>query len=474
VRGFKLIFLYLDFAICGFIVSKIIDIDKMGSNQIIIKLLAFILFFCLTRFYSAAADLPEIVDRAKPSIVVVFACAKDGKTVGQGTGFFINYDGEIVTCRHVVANAERVVVKTARGRIYGATQIVAEDVAGDIARLAVRIPSSEAKPLALSPVQPREGERIIVIGNPLGLELTVSDGIVSAIRNTDTGKTIQLTAPISPGSSGSPVLNMKGEVVAIVNGGKSEGQNLNFAIPAERIARLTRIKGKIFDQQITIMPAPQKPPSENPLAKGLNFLEKDDYATALSLFEEAARLNPNNATARFYIGVCNLATGEPEEAIKSFYSTIRITPDYAEAYYGLGIAYDELKNYSEAVEYYKKAIQLNPNFSEAYNNIGISYSYLGKYSDAVECFKKAVSLSPESAEPINNIGVFQAKSNQYKEAIESFKQAVQIDPDFADAHYNLGCAYNLNGDKTSALKEYKILKELDRRLAEKLFELVYK
>ncbi|MGB9603497.1 MAG: tetratricopeptide repeat protein [Verrucomicrobiia bacterium] len=446
----------------------------MGAHQFIFILL---LVWYFIRFYSVAADIPEIVERVKPSILVVLSYAKEGNVVGQGTGFFISYSGEVITCRHVVANAERVVVKTSTGRIYAVLQIVAEDVAGDIARLAVRIPSSEVKPLQLSSTAPREGERIIVIGNPLGLELTVSDGIISAFRNTPNGRMIQFTAPISPGSSGSPVFNMKGEVVGIVNGGKPEGQNLNFAVPSERIAKLNRVKGKIFGGQIGTTPLPpQQPqaPKEDALAKGLNYLEKEEFKTALAYFEEVARLNPDNARVHFYIGVCKQAIGESAEAIEAFSAAIRLKADYAEAYYGLGVSYDELKKYSEASLAYNQAIRINPAFSEAYNNVGVSYSYLGRYSDAVEFFERAINLSPQSPEPINNFGVFQAKFGRRQEAIELFKQAIRIDPDFADAHYNLGCAYHLIGDKMAALEEYRILKEINRDLAERLFELVYK
>ena len=82
--------------------------------------------------------------------------------------------------------------------------------------------------LSLNTTIPEVGQDIIAIGGPLGLEKTVSQGIVSAIRNN----TIQITAPISPGSSGGPVLNMKGEVIELVSSQMIVGQNLNFAIPA--------------------------------------------------------------------------------------------------------------------------------------------------------------------------------------------------------------------------------------------------
>src|SRR5207248_11758035 len=83
------------------------------------------------------------------------------------------------------------------------------------------------------------GESFVVIGNPYGLEGSVSNGIVSAVRQiSGYGKIIQITASISPGSSGSPVVNMLGQVIGVATLQAAEGQNLNFAVPAERISQL--------------------------------------------------------------------------------------------------------------------------------------------------------------------------------------------------------------------------------------------
>ena len=86
---------------------------------------------------------------------------------------------------------------------------------------------------------PQEGESIVVIGNPFGLEGSVTNGIVSAVREIPGyGKIIQITAPISPGSSGSPVVNMLGQVIGVATLQAAEGQSLNFAVPSERISQL--------------------------------------------------------------------------------------------------------------------------------------------------------------------------------------------------------------------------------------------
>jgi S1-C subfamily serine protease len=114
----------------------------------------------------------------------------------------------------------------------------------------VDIPEEKVDPLPVSPAPPRVGEKVVVIGTPLGLAQTVSDGIVSAIREVPGfGKIIQMTAPISPGSSGSPVLNMKGEVVGVVTFLLVAGQNLNFAIPGDRIAQMPLGAGKTLPER---------------------------------------------------------------------------------------------------------------------------------------------------------------------------------------------------------------------------------
>jgi hypothetical protein len=82
------------------------------------------------------------------------------------------------------------------------------------------------------------GERVFAVGNPQGLEGTFSEGIVSSIRKVGMHKLLQITAPISPGSSGGPVLNVKGEVIGVSVATYRGGQNLNFAIPVNYLKAL--------------------------------------------------------------------------------------------------------------------------------------------------------------------------------------------------------------------------------------------
>lgn len=184
---------------------------------------------------SAAKSTPEIVADTKPAIVLIVAFDINSHPFGLGTGFFIQSPdkagAQIVTNNHVIQGAAYLRITDLNGSQYGFDQVIAWNEVNDLAILALTGTGNHSYlRLNLSAV---EGQNVLVIGNPEGLQGTVSPGIISAIR-PDLDR-YQITAPISPGSSGSPVLNEEGEVIGVVASYFKEGQNLNFAIPAARI-----------------------------------------------------------------------------------------------------------------------------------------------------------------------------------------------------------------------------------------------
>ena len=188
---------------------------------------------------NADEKLVDLVKKVKPSVVLVSTFDKDNKPIGQGSGFFIDNKGRLITNHHVIEGSYSATIKTSTGKEYPVQGIVAKDTEADIVKLVVNLPDANITFLNLSVNVPSEGEDIFVIGNPLGLESTVSSGIVSAVRDIPAfGKILQITAPVSPGSSGSPVINSKGEVIGIATLIVTKGQNLNFAIPSDKIIAL--------------------------------------------------------------------------------------------------------------------------------------------------------------------------------------------------------------------------------------------
>lgn len=175
-------------------------------------------------------SLTDIVEIAEPSVFVVYTYNRSGKRIGQGTGFFIEGQGIAVSNHHVFEKGESWKIRTIGGDEYDVKRIIKQSEKFDYVIFQVETREDVAfLPLASS--LPRKGEDIVVLGNPRGLESTVSRGIVSSIRKYKGQKDalVQMDAAISPGSSGSPVMNIRGEVVGIATMQVKECENCNFA-----------------------------------------------------------------------------------------------------------------------------------------------------------------------------------------------------------------------------------------------------
>lgn len=190
-------------------------------------------------------DIVAMLKTVKPAVVTVIPQNTFGLDDGHGTGFFISRK-HLVTNYHVIEGASSVKIRFKDSAEVDVLHIVSQDSASDIAILEVLLPDSIAfTPLKFKPTLPEQGERIYVVGNPLEFEQSVSDGIVSSVRVVkDYGKMIQFTAAISGGNSGSPLMDGQGIVLGVASVRINGGQNLNFAIPAERVQALP-LMGKI-------------------------------------------------------------------------------------------------------------------------------------------------------------------------------------------------------------------------------------
>lgn len=185
---------------------------------------------------AAQANVAQIVERVKPSVVLLKVYNQAGRQTGLGSGFAMQ-DGRVVTNAHVVRGATNVEIFDHKGSLVG-TAHFAEALSNsvDIAILP-RVTGLTGLPLASG--EPAVGNDIVVIGAPEGLANTVSNGIVSSVRDVEGQRLMQISAPISPGSSGGPVLSMSGEVVGVSVSSRA-GQNLNFAVPVSNVAVLAR------------------------------------------------------------------------------------------------------------------------------------------------------------------------------------------------------------------------------------------
>ena len=178
----------------------------------------------------------DIAKTAFKSVVLLEMNDANGQPLSLGSGFFVA-DGVIATNAHVIEGAfsgtAKLIGNNQRIQLLGSIVV---DRHADLALLKVNSP---APSLALGPTaSPTVGDHVYVVGNPLGLEGTFSEGIVSGVRSIGTDSILQMTAPISPWSSGGPVMDSTGAVIGVSVATFQDGQNLNLAVPVSYLVRL--------------------------------------------------------------------------------------------------------------------------------------------------------------------------------------------------------------------------------------------
>ena len=170
-----------------------------------------------------------------PSVVLVKTAA------GLGSGFFINTRGYLITNFHVIAGEKKISVtqflqesQVLRRIVHKEVEIVATAPFHDLAVLRLKEFDTEITPVIFAPEEDlRIGEPVFAIGNPLGLERTVTEGVLSQTHRNFAGILyLQVDAPVNPGNSGGPLFNARGQVIGVINMGVPTMEGLNFAIPA--------------------------------------------------------------------------------------------------------------------------------------------------------------------------------------------------------------------------------------------------
>ena len=326
-------------------------------------------------------NLPELVKQVKPCVVAIATYDAAGEALMTGSGFFLR-PGQVVTNLHVIRGAFRADIKTldGKGKTYPVAGAVAVDEEGDLALLSVDMPADRARSSELATVLPDEGEQIFVIGNPLKLEGSVSDGIVSAVREVpNVGRIIQITAPISHGNSGSPVFNLEGKVVGVVTVKVTNGQNINLAIAADRVRQL---RADRLRPLVEVTGKNKGDMAELLYRTGLESLWLGNYDSALGYFENAANKNPRRADAWVQVGYCKVKQGRNVEAIRAYQQALHLKPDSAEVHNKLGDAYYYASRLREAIEEYTEAARLRPEWAEAHYNLAVAYFESGNRSMA--------------------------------------------------------------------------------------------
>jgi Flp pilus assembly protein TadD len=417
------------------------------------------------------ADADAIYKENGGAVVVVVSIDGKGRPVGQGSGFIVREDGAVVTNYHVISMAADIKIKLGM-RVLDVEGVLHADPENDLAIVKMegkgypKVRIGDANKL-------RVGEKIYVIGSPQGLENTISEGILSGIREVDRErKILQMTASISPGSSGGPLFNSSGEVVGVATFLIAETQNLNFAMPINLV-----VAGLAKKELVSPQDACQVDFNETAACwyyQGLAFGSAGQFDRAADAFKHSLAVDSKKTETYINLGVTYANMGKYAEALEMLTQAVKIEPDHPGALNKLGAVYGQMGKYKESLAALKKSAALKPDNPENYYGMAVTYGKMGDFPDSIEAAKEAIRLNPKYAEAHGYLGFAYESKGMHKEAASAYKAAIRLEPDNPLPHFGLGKAYASMNERPSALEEYKVLRNLSPKLADDLFNLIYK
>ena len=329
----------------------------------------------------------EIAKRWSPSILFIVVQKDDGG--GVGSGFFVD-ESHAVTSWHVVSGAKSIRVATKEKNEANA-KTVASLPEHDLALIEVEQSLGAGTAMVIRTEPARDLEKVYVCGNPEATSFVWSDGSVgNSLQKTEMGDLIQITAPISPGSSGGPVLDADGKVIGIIKCYLKSGQNLNFAVPVKHIQSL--------------------------------FEEKDKgerYSVILSSSEwvkfKSAAQDGDLVVLRRTIGYVIEKTGEDV-----FWHT------------EVGVVLFQNKLYDMALEQFKNAVKIDPGYAKAWANRGATELQLNKTEEALESYNRALQIAPDDEQITLQAARAFDRCDKAGESENLLKVAIEKHPDWGD------------------------------------------
>lgn len=451
------------------------------------------LFVCVLFIITGCKrNLQEIIEDTKQATVTVYTFDEYGSPLGSGSAFFIDKNGTAITNYHVLDGATKATVKTFDGKEFEIDSVLVSNRKKDIIKFSLKNDENHKfKYLTFADEAPQQGDKVYNISSPLGLEQTFSDGVISATRSDSHGEVIQITAPISPGSSGSAIINEQGEVVAVATYLMKGGQNLNFGVRlseetlplitendfAKRNSKFNskgnfiiinsvstntpnlRLNAIEFKKDATVayfsltnldMTMPEMP-LYIPTDKGDNGLclkdiagEKTYHVTSSSVGAERKDAETVALATTKQFKVYFPAIKNPESV-----SEVDIV-DGVRGWKFNGIDLDECRNslhydmesfqknyaYSRMhegdlgtpLDIFSQILEDNPEDEDALNAIGIISYVQGNMKDALDCFSEAIETHPTSDTGYNNRAYLYLSQEQVEKAMADLKKSVSINP----------------------------------------------
>lgn len=364
---------------------------------------AFIAISMATWRFAGTSRHQTSLQKTRSSVVFIKVFDAANKAIATGSGFFVSADGMLVTNFHVIEGADKIVVKLETGAMYEVSGVLAGDSKSDVVLLRVNANGFPFLKLGDS-AKAEVGQRVTVIGSPLGLEGTVSDGIISAKRELPgKEKWLQITAPIAPGSSGSPVLDASSEVLGVATMLIRDGQALNFAVPIEVAkALLAEVKPDTVAKPLEklIRREDNAVYGDAEYGEVLAAIDSKDYVQALKLVKSLEKRFPANVEEFYNLrGIIFYSLKLYEDAIVACQEALKLKPDDASVWFILADSYQENGEVGKAIAAYQGGLAIKPDNAGAWNDLGVAYSKEGKTDQALAAYQQAVKIKADHHSP---------------------------------------------------------------------------
>lgn len=441
------------------------------------------------------ATAQELFGQASPAVVKIEVTNDSNEIITTGSGVLLSenwyptdgdFDPEfgevlrkehgsqpacVLTNYHVLRRAVGASVILADGTRSEIVEVLADDEQADLALVTVYLPTLERiGTLDLADESAEVGAKVWAVGSPLGLSNSFSEGIVSAIRTRQAqGTFIQTTAPISPGSSGGPLINENGHIIGLVTSTRLDGQNVNFAVAASTIhgfltrpirpreiwngASITKEEEDAFrDAQFQRIdrkvPKDSRPRAGEALLSLWRASIEPDPKTAMQLLESAQKYLPieYEYLALYLEGKLRLPL-----ALNEAPRLAGPNPTTEQLYAGVRRS----TNFNRALRSLIKAAELNPAFSPTQYRLALAYGLIGEWSKSLAASNNLVSLVPRSAEAYEIRGGKFAELGRLDKAMQDYRIAIDLNPTSPNVYVSLAQAYSDLGERENAIEAYR-------------------
>lgn len=450
----------------------------MKHNANIIPILVGLILVCA----GCSNSLQSIIEDTKEATVTIYTFDEYGSPSGEGSGFFIDAKGTCLTNYHVLDGATKAILKTSEGLEYEVDSVLISNKKKDIVKFNIKNPDKKKfSYLTFANSELKQGDRVYNVSSPVGLEQTVSDGIISALRSDSHGEIVQITAPISPGSSGSAIVNEKGDVIAVATFLHKGGQNLNFGVKmSDEILALIKDnefskKNPKFNKKADFVIV--NVPASNAPHVRLNAIEFKPDATIAYLSYSNLDMTRNPAQVSFQTEdksksyALSDVTNDKNYAMTSFFTADHedktlIVPLASTAQFRM--VFPAIRNNADLTD-----LEIKPqgntvgwkfegvNIADARKALHYdmetyqkNYAYAmmreGEFNYAQELFTQILEEMPDDEDALNAMGILSYVQGNLKDALTYFNEAIENHPSSETSYNNRAKYYADMGDLKKA------------------------